>query len=435
MGLLEQPPHCQVSVSATEGERLLAVTVEDVRRIQLPWGAASLLAAPPAPGAPPGAPPGSGSGSGEAAAQQAPGGSAAEQQQQQDEAAAAGASEDAAASLQLENAKLRAELAAQIALDCIRSAQLAGVSAASVSAAAGSGHASPRLAESGTAAAAAVGGAGPALAAAAALPPDAAQRFERALAAKDGLVAELRAQLAASRQQASAYEGRIQALEAQLTSLAAVADGRAVQPLLAGSGPQAAPEAAAAAAASPAAGTSSGASSGAAGGGAAAEPSSGGGSSVAAASATGTGPLLPEGLAPAAAAAAGSGTSSLSTSPTARQEAPAPDLSASVHAAAGSSLSGALHAADPSRSLGPSSSRPAAQRPASPREPRAGAGAAFGRASAADAERHPAAGEGRLGSSSEQRPVGAAAAGDALAAAVAAPLLGSSLLEGEPSCC
>ena len=44
MGLLEQPPHCQVSVSATEGERLLHITMDDVRRIQLPWGAASLLA-------------------------------------------------------------------------------------------------------------------------------------------------------------------------------------------------------------------------------------------------------------------------------------------------------------------------------------------------------------------------------------------------------
>ena len=113
----------QVSVSAAEGERLLAVTVDDVRRIQLPWGAASssLMVPTLQPGL---------AGSGESSAPAWPLASSAaaagqQQQQGEDEAAQAPVEVDITASLQLENAKLRAELASQIALDCIRSAQLA----------------------------------------------------------------------------------------------------------------------------------------------------------------------------------------------------------------------------------------------------------------------------------------------------------------------
>ncbi|PSC71466.1 Autophagy-related 11 [Micractinium conductrix] len=231
MGLLEQPPHCQVSVSATEGERLLAVTLDDVRRIQLPWGAAQQQRAAQQQQQQPGTPTASDA-------------EAAEQQQHGEGAAET----DVTASLQLENAKLRAELASAIALDCIRAAQLATVGgmggAAALTPRPCSGQASPLAASTAssprgstvvTAAGAAGGGGG------APLPADAAQRFERALSAKDGLVSELQAQLGASRQQAAAYEARIQALETQLTQVAAAADGRggsAQPPLSVGSGMQ-----------------------------------------------------------------------------------------------------------------------------------------------------------------------------------------------------
>ncbi|EFN58270.1 hypothetical protein CHLNCDRAFT_57098 [Chlorella variabilis] len=220
MGLLEQPPHCQVSVSSAEGERLLGVTVDDVRRIQLPWAPASLLAPPPSPTSA-GTPGGAASGGSSRDGSLHP--SAAEQQQQEEEAAAAAAAAaevDVTSMLQLENAKLRAEVASQIALDCIRA---------------------------------------------------------------DGLAVELQSQLGASRRQAAAYEARIHHLEQQLAAAAAAADGRpgaapgcaAAPALLAGSGSQPAPLPPASAGGSP---TGSAASSMALSGGSAGTASAAGGS-------------------------------------------------------------------------------------------------------------------------------------------------------------
>ncbi|KAL4447174.1 hypothetical protein ABPG77_007207 [Micractinium sp. CCAP 211/92] len=335
MGLLEQPPHCQVSVSASEGERLLAVTVDDVRRIQLPWGAASLLAGP-APQQQPQQQAGALAG---AAAQSAGG----DEHQQPQQGATAHASEaDVTTSLQLENAKLRAELASAIALDCIRSAQLASapsLGAASAAAAqraggSGSGQASPHPAVSAASSprAPSAGIAAGSASAAPAVPPEAAHRFERALAAKDSLAAELQAQLSASRQQAAAYEARIQHLESQLAALAAAADGRTpsgTAGLLAGvHGGASAP-------------TASGASSSP--GAAASAPPSVGHSGVASAGSSMSSAAVALPAAP---------------SNEQRQQA-APDLSASVDAAGGSSLAGHLEAADVSRCLGPTISLPA----------------------------------------------------------------------------
>lgn len=416
MGLLEQPPHCQVSVSASEGECLLAVTMDDVRRIQLPWGTASLLAPAPqlAAAGTAGVPLAGGSSSRDAALQQtAAAASASEQQQQQDNAAAGGAAEDVTASLQLENAKLRAELASQIALDCIRSVQLATLGTAQAgpplspmggaSPGPGLAQASPPLGQSG------VGSSPQAVvqaSAAAALLPEVVQRFERALATKDGLVAELQAQLGSSRQQSAAYEARIQALEAQLTTLAAAADGRTSAPLL----------------------------------GAAV----GGSSSAASSSAAGSALLHLDGSAVAATAPSSGGSSSIvnsfTASPSTQRSAVAADLSASMDAGVGSSLSGYLYAADPSRSLGPSSSLPASQHQASQQQgqqPSEPAPLQQPLEQAACAARSPAAGDELRGASVARAPTPQPAAAvshptpELPAEAVAAPLSGSSVHEGE----
>ena len=200
MGLLEQPPHCQVSVAASEGEQLLQVSVDDVRRFHLPWsssGGGSLL------GDSAGAPAG-----GEASAAAAA--HAAELQQQEE-----GPTDyDVTASLQMENARLRAELASQIALDCIRTAQLAatitlprqaGTAGPGAPAAPGPG---PEASQHATADAP---GEAP-------LPPDAGQKFERALAAKDGFIGELQGHLRSVRGQAASYESRIRQLESLLVA-------------------------------------------------------------------------------------------------------------------------------------------------------------------------------------------------------------------------
>lgn len=373
MGLQEQPPHCQVSVSATEGERLLPVTVDDVRRIQLPWGAAYALA--PLYSAAPAAAAAGGTGGGAPSAGSSREGSvqqsAAEQQQQQEEAAAAAAAAaeaDVTASLLLENAKLRSELASQIALDCVRAMQTAGqapVAQQPTGAAGASGQASPHLALSAGSprpppSPAALGSG----AAAGSLPPEAVQRFERALAAKDGLATELQEHLRVARQQAAVYEQRIRHLEDQLAAMAAAADGRtAAAPMLAASGFPPGPASDPASAAADGSAASSAASSAAgslshAGSPAQATAASSGSSTATAApaasvalpvaqqQAAGTAPAGP----PAAATANGGGGG----------------LHSSVDAAGGSTLSGSLHAPDPSLSLGPSSSTLSASPPLRP---------------------------------------------------------------------
>ena len=210
LGLLQAPAHCQVNVPGGEEAALARVSVEEVRRLLLPWGSAS------------------GSGSsllGDAAAAATPRQEASDaaRQQQQEEAAAAEAEhegggnfEDAMASLRMENARLRADLASQIALDCLRmEIEPAVPVAASAAASASSGEAG--------------GGGGGAAAAQPSLSAAAAQKFERALATKDGLIQELGGAVSAAQAQAASYARRIAALEAQLqqaTAAARAATGR-----------------------------------------------------------------------------------------------------------------------------------------------------------------------------------------------------------------
>lgn len=178
MGLDQPPPHCQVSVPGDERARLLPVGADDLRRLQ----------PPPRPGSAAGEPPSSLSaltGHGSDGSEGAP------------EEAGGGGEGYAASALQMENTRLRAELAAQVALDCIRAAEMAGL-APPLPASPASPAASPRPGEPG------------------ALPPDAGAKFERALAAKDALIAGLRAEAGAARRQAAAYEARVRAVEAQL---------------------------------------------------------------------------------------------------------------------------------------------------------------------------------------------------------------------------
>ena len=210
LGLLQAPAHCQVSVPGGEEATLARVSVEDARRLLLPWGSAT----------------GSGSsllGDIAAAATPRQEGPGASTTQQQEEAAAAAADaeageheggggggnfEDAMASLRMENARLRADLASQIALDCLRMEVEPAVPAASSAAASASSSEA-----SGAAAAQPSPGAA------------AAQKFERALSTKEQLIQELEGAVSAAQAQAASYARRITALEAQLQQ--ATAEARA----------------------------------------------------------------------------------------------------------------------------------------------------------------------------------------------------------------
>eukprot|EP00887_Chlorella_sp_A99_P002015 scaffold18.g2015.t1 len=201
MGLLEQPPHCQVSVASGGGE-LPHVSVDDVRRYQLPWSTASLLgeAGMAGAGSPAAAP-------AEEAAEGAD--TVGRAEPQADAGGLGGEHDDAGASLALENARLRAELASQIALDCIRTAQLAATITM------------PRQADPATDAFQQQQQQEGAAPESAMLSTDAVRQFERALAAKDGLISELQGRLRSMQGQAASYEARIRQLETQLSALAA----------------------------------------------------------------------------------------------------------------------------------------------------------------------------------------------------------------------
>jgi hypothetical protein len=177
MGLLQQPPHCQVNVPGDESSRLMPVSPDDLRRLQLPWSSGSIetsLAAVSRAGAATAPTPSS------------------EAVEGQSEAAVA-------AALRMENARLRAELSSQVALDCIRAAEMAALGPLSSLA-----PFSPNTdgkEEKGEKDAAAA-------------------KFEKALSAKDTLIVALQDRAAASQAQAAGYERRVRELEARLTEQA-----------------------------------------------------------------------------------------------------------------------------------------------------------------------------------------------------------------------
>jgi len=207
MGLDQPPPYCQVGVTGDEASRLLQVTPDELQRLQLPRRPSIGVAA-----------------STSAAQEPSPRGVAPvawmrEQPSGGGGAAASTSSSSALSSLQVENARLRAELASHIALDCIRAAE-AAVQAPPVPSPAPSAPPSPRPMDGsmGVAAPSAAAGIIPAhQSQAQGLPlgPDAAIKFELALAAKDAL---LREQAAAAAGEAASLRERVAQLEAQLAA-------------------------------------------------------------------------------------------------------------------------------------------------------------------------------------------------------------------------
>ncbi|KAI8470000.1 MAG: hypothetical protein J3K34DRAFT_521683 [Monoraphidium minutum] len=294
-GLLMEAPHCQVSVPPGD-EGLLPVDLSDVTRLPaiLERAAADMAAAAAdqarEEAAALAAAAGGGS-EGQGQQQQQPGGGAEQagaapsqpqtdqQQQQQQQAAApqqqqAPRHEEALAEgvaglggLELENARLKAELAALLALQAARdlSADDAAATASSSAGAAAAQQAAPaevrpfargaappevpasvraalpsvasRLAEEAAADAAAAGGA--AAAGAAALAGRVAE-VAAALAAKDGYADKLRRQLADAAASLAAQEARLGELEAALEAQLGAAQAARLEALLAGAGPAAA---------------------------------------------------------------------------------------------------------------------------------------------------------------------------------------------------
>jgi len=217
MGLDASPPHCQVSVPGDETSRLLPVTSEDLRRLQLPRrGGSGTLSNVSLVGG--GGDPSGGASSAAGEHLQAP--SSKEKEEQHPSlsglsTAAAKSTSDGSLvnSLQMENARLRAELASQIALDCIRAAECAGLAPAvspstSPRRLGGRGSSSSQMAPQFDPVAATT--------AASFLGPEAAVKFERALAAKDALLKDVRTATAAVEE---SLRGRIRELEAQVSSL------------------------------------------------------------------------------------------------------------------------------------------------------------------------------------------------------------------------
>ncbi|KAK9846399.1 hypothetical protein WJX81_003004 [Elliptochloris bilobata] len=227
LGLTGEPPWCQVSLPAPQ-QGLLHVAPEDLRRLPL---------AREAQGALPGASPRERAG---APNQAAPLGSPAQlgaaREGAHEGVGEGGAAPDSpdgeglgedlgeggphagatpAQSLQLENARLRMELAEQVAVKCAADLE-----------------ASNRAADPGAEPAAGDRGRGPvgaAPAAGAGAGAAAAARFRSALAARVELSARLDMELSAARAQAAAYEARIRQLEEHLTRTAVQASSAAAQ--------------------------------------------------------------------------------------------------------------------------------------------------------------------------------------------------------------
>ncbi|CAL8460904.1 g435 [Coccomyxa elongata] len=192
MGLLSQPPHCQISVPASEAG-LLKANMEDIRAVPI-----SLTASASEAGR-----------ASSASLQRHPSASPAGAQREAAEPGEAEGEPDVAPapgkSLEMENARLRAEIATQYAMEAARS--LAGEGTPretglppSASQRSLQGHSGQLGSEAGSMAGD--------LAAAA--------RFRAALAAKEEVEHRLETELAAARAQAASYEHRIRQLEVRL---------------------------------------------------------------------------------------------------------------------------------------------------------------------------------------------------------------------------
>jgi hypothetical protein len=198
MGLLYPPPHCQVTIpssSSVLGGRedsgsLLHVTLDDVHRFVLPWsdGTGSDIL-----------PTGGGM-----------------KNHSDTEATTATAhqyddigDDSSMAFLRFENARLRADLASLVALECSRRGGGGGGTGGSDSAAAILKDTSTTGVTSSSVSSSTVS----------AWEHELSQKFEKALSTKDAFSRQLQSDLAASRHQAIAYKSRIQELEAQLTTL------------------------------------------------------------------------------------------------------------------------------------------------------------------------------------------------------------------------
>jgi len=184
MGLLYPPPHCQVTIpssSSVVGGRegsssLLHVTLDDVHRFVLPWSDGTGSDVLP-----------TGGGMKNHCDTEATTNAATVTAHQYD----GGDDDSSMAFLRFENARLRADLASLVALECSRrGAGATDVTSSSVSSSTAS-----------------------------AWEQELSQKFEKALSTKDAFSRQLQSDLAASRNQAAAYESRIQELEAQLTTL------------------------------------------------------------------------------------------------------------------------------------------------------------------------------------------------------------------------
>lgn len=230
MGLDHPPPHCHVNVPGEEAALLLSVTPEDLRRLQLPRYSTSTGTSTGAIGGggalekdiPPG---GMGGGYsprvdlGPSASTGLLGGVASTVGAKEGSPGASGASPSSASSLQLQNAQLRAELASQIALSCIQAAELAALGPLAPAPA-------PQIPSGGSSsvgssAGGATGGSGtiaqgvsfgqPGLS----LGPEAVQKFEKALAAKDALMAAFKEEAGRENE---ALRRRIAELESRSTA-------------------------------------------------------------------------------------------------------------------------------------------------------------------------------------------------------------------------
>lgn len=187
LGLMEEPPHCQVSLPAPPSA-LPHVTLQDVRRIQLPadsQGQASSIQSQTQSG------PLAASGS----TSQPPSAS------QQDDTAAGEAETSEGESLEMQNAWLRAELASHIAREAAR--------AAAARPSLDDSHPPPVSPRHGSSQQASAAGAA----------REAAGKFHTALAAKEDLLRRQQDALASSRLLTASYEGRIRGLEQRLASM------------------------------------------------------------------------------------------------------------------------------------------------------------------------------------------------------------------------
>ncbi|EIE22022.1 hypothetical protein COCSUDRAFT_48029 [Coccomyxa subellipsoidea C-169] len=198
MGLLSQPPHCQISVPPSEGG-LLKATMEDIRAVPISLDASASESLRGSvyfqrQTSTPGGTPRTHS---QPAAEPAETGEA-EGEGEQELAAAP------ARSLEMENARLRAEIATQYAIEAARAMAAEGAPQQTAPPLSASQRSQGRSGQLGSEAGSVAGDAA------------AAARFRAALAAKEEVEHRLETELAAARVQAASYEHRIRQLEGRL---------------------------------------------------------------------------------------------------------------------------------------------------------------------------------------------------------------------------